>query len=165
MKYLVPLCLVALLGSPAVAEPVDYAVGYLHSWHIGPAELNDKTPGIGFGWRWAAARPGIEYHLEGGVFWNSYEETSPLGLAGASMRLAEVGRGELRVGASVGIARYELLSEQLEDTYGIPNVGGFIPIGALTATYRWGATDLRLTTVPPGEGVDAILNLSVGRAF
>jgi hypothetical protein len=166
MKRISPICLaVALTVAPAAAEPVDYGVAYLHSWHIGPADLNDNTPGIGFGRRWQAQRPALEYHLEGGVFWNSYEEVSPLVLAGLTMQVAEIGPGSLRAGASLGVARYADLSVELEEIYGIPNIEGFIPIAALTASYRVNAYDVRLTTVPPGADVDAIFNLSVARAF
>jgi len=165
MTRLFSFCIVASLALPASAETANYGVAYLGSWHIGADELNNVNPGLGLGRRWAARREGIEFHLEGGVFFNSYEEVSPLLLGGASMQVAEIGPGSLRLGASLGVARYEALADYLEESYGIPNVEGFIPIGALTAYYRWGDMDVRLTTVPPGEGVDAILNLSVARSF
>lgn len=153
------------IAAPALAEPVTYGAAYLHSWHIGNGELNDTTPGVTLGRRWPSVETSREYHAEGGVFWNSYEEISPILLGGVSWQLAEIGPGALRLGASAGTARYEEQSKRLEDAYGIPNLGGFIPIVAVTATYRVGATDIRLTSVPPDTDVTAIFNLSVAHEF
>lgn len=155
-----------LLAVPVEARADSRAYGalYLHSWHLGTDALNDDTPGIAFGRRWAK-KAGWEIHLEGGVFYNSYEEVSPIALGGLSRTLTGIGPGELRLGASVGVARYLEQSKYLEDAYGLPNVEGFIPIVAGTLSYRWSEIDLRVTTVPPDAGVDAIFNLSIARAF
>lgn len=159
------LILAAALAPCPAAAAERYVAAILASWHIGDDSLNDVTPGIALGWRWAAARWPVEYHVEGGVFYNSYEEVSPLLIAGVSGRVARLGAGELRLGASAGIARYEALSADLEDRYGIPNVDGYIPIALATAEYRLRDTSVRLTAAPPGEGVTAILNLSLARRF
>ena len=153
------------IAAPAQAEPVSYGAAYIRSWHIGSDALNNTTPGLAIGRRWPSAVTSFEHHVEGGVFWNSYEEVSPILLGGVSWQVAEIGFGALRLGGSVGTARYEEQSKYLEEVYGIPNIGGFIPIVALTASYRVGRTDIRLTTVPPDTGVTAILNLSVVREF
>lgn len=153
------------IAASASAEPVTYGAAYIHSWHIGSDALNDNTPGLAIGRRWPSAVTSFERHVEGGVFWNSYEEISPILLGGVSWQVAEIGPGALRLGASAGTARYEEQSKRLEDAYGIPNFGGFIPIVAVTVTYRMGATDIRLTTVPPDTDVTAIFNLSVAREF
>ncbi|MGR3626431.1 MAG: hypothetical protein ACU0A0_09100 [Limimaricola sp.] len=157
--------LLAMLPASAMADPVSYGAAYIHSWHVGTDSLNDNTPGLAFGRRWVPEAGRVEYHLEGGVFWNSYEEVSPILLGGVSWLLAEAGPGALRLGGSVGTARYEAQSRRLEEAYGIPNLAGFVPIVALTATWRMGATDIRLSTLPPDTGVDAIFNLSVARSF
>lgn len=156
---------ISLIAAPALAEPATYGAAYLHSWHIGTDKLNDNTPGLALGRRWPSTGSSFEHHVEGGVFWNSYEEISPILLGGVSWQLAEIGPGALRFGGSAGTARYEEQSKRLEDAYGIPNLGGFIPIIAVTASYRVGRTDLRITAVPPDVDVDAILNLSVAHEF
>lgn len=153
------------IAAPVAAEPVTYGAAYLHSWHIGTDELNDNTPGLALGRRWTSATTNLEHHVEGGVFWNSYEEISPILLGGVSWQLAEIGPGALRFGGSAGTARYEEQSMRLKDAYGVPNLGGFIPIVAVNASYRVGRTDLRITAVPPDVDVDAILNLSVAHEF
>ncbi|SDF31574.1 hypothetical protein [Limimaricola pyoseonensis] len=159
------LLICVLLPGSAAAQAVDYGAVYLRSWHLGTDTLNDATPGLAFGRRWAAGESGRELHLEGGVFLNSYDEISPLLLGGVSWPFAEAGPGTLRIGASLGAARYESRARQLRADYAIPDLGGFLPLAALSASYRIGRTDLRLTTVPPGEGVTAVFNFSLSRAF
>jgi hypothetical protein len=157
--------ILSTIAASASAEPVTYGAAYLHSWHIGTDELNDNTPGLAIGRRWPSKAGSRELHVEGGVFWNSYEEIALILQGGVSWQLAEIGPGALRLGASAGTARYEEQSKRLEDAYGIPNLGGFIPIVAVTATYRVGATGIRLTSVPPDTDVTAIFNLSVAHEF
>jgi hypothetical protein len=150
---------------PAKADTETYGALYLHSWHLGTTELNDVTPGLSFGRRWARDTSSLEFHAEAGVFYNSYEEISPLALFGLSWAVAAWGPGDLRLGSSVGAARYVEQSKRLKASHGIPNANGFLPIIAGTLSYRWDETDIRITTVPPGEGVDAIFNLSIARTF
>lgn len=158
--------ILAALALPATASADQYYAGvFIGSEHVGNDNLNDVNPGLSFGHRWSKSGSPVEYHVEGGVFYNSYEEVSPILMAGVSTRLIEAGRGEFRVGASIGAAYYEELSQQLEDNYGIPNAGGFIPIVALTAAYRIDNTDIRLTTVPPDTDTKAVVNLSVAFGF
>lgn len=157
--------LATLAAAPLAAEEVSYIGVFIGSQHFGNENLNNINPGLSIGRRWDAWAEGVEYHAEAGVFYNSYEEVSPLALAGISTRLAELGPGELRVGASAGIAYYDELSESLEANYGIPNVGGFIPIVALTASYRFGGSEIRLTSVPPDTDTKAIVNLSMTTRF
>lgn len=154
--------------------PRAYTAIFLASRHIGSADLSDDTPGLTFGLRGDLTRRApaalsgaeAEWHIEAGVFRNSYRETAPLALAGLSARVADLGPlGSLRLGASAGVARYRELSEDLSDRYGLPSVAGFIPIVAATLAYRHRAADVRLTTVPPGEGTTAIFNLSLAVAF
>ncbi len=68
---------------------------------------------------------------------------------------------EFRLGGLVGLAYYGELSMALEDEYGLPNFGGVIPIIGLGTILRHGRFELRLTMVPPGTDVDAIVNLSM----
>lgn len=135
------------------------------SQHFGNDSLNDFNPGLTLGKRWDARWDGGEYHVEGGVFYNSYDEISPLLLAGVSTRLARAGRGEIRVGASAGIAYYDELSGSLKDRYGLPSIGGFIPMAVLTASYRISPVEIRLTTLPPDTDTVAVLNLSIAFDF
>lgn len=152
-------------AAPLAAEETNYIGVFIGSQHFGNENLNNTNPGLSFGRRWDAGSSGIEYHAEAGVFYNSYNEVSPLALAGISTRIAEVGPGEIRVGASAGLAYYDQLSESLEANYGIPNIAGFIPIVALTASYRFGKSEVRLTSVPPDTDTKAIVNLSVTTQF
>ncbi len=164
MRYVV-LILMLLTGPLAAQERFGALI--LGSQHFGDGgALNDFNPGLALGWRWSGIR-GLEQSVEGGVFYNSYEEVSPFVLYGLS---AEVARPtpdwSLRAGAFAGIALYEDLSEILEDDYGLPNVEGFIPIAGVTGIARWrDTTDVRLTLVPPGADVDLIVNLSLARRF
>ena len=157
-------------GSCHASHQVPYVGLLLASRHIGRADLEDVTPGLTFGRRGplgSAAHPrSPEWHAEAGIFRNSYGETSPIALAGLSYRVADLGAlGRLRLGASVGVARYSELAGELEESHGVPNIDGFIPIAAATIALRRERTDIRISTVPPGEDVTAILNLSLAVRF
>lgn len=162
---------VALSAAAAVAqevaqEPASYVAFLAGSWHVGNDDLNNVTPGITFGRRGPLPQgPATEWHVEGGVFFNSYREVSPILLTGLSRDMGGLGPGRLRLGASVGTAYYRALSRDLKTDYGIPNLGGFIPVVAVTAAWRLDDTDIRISTVPPGEDTLAIFNLSVARRF
>jgi hypothetical protein len=149
---------------PSSADEM-YIATFIGSQHLGDDTLNNINPGVTFGKRWASRSPKLEYHLEAGVFYNSYEEISPIGLAGISYEVLEIGPGAVRLGLSAGTAYYGELSRDLKEAYGLPNVKGFIPIAAATASYRVGNTEIRITSVPPGGDVAAIFNLSVSQAF
>ena len=161
------VALLALGGAPAMSgEPVAYVAFLAGSWHVGNDDLNNVTPGITFGRRGAMPQgPDIEWHVEGGVFFNSYREVAPILLAGLSRDVGAFGPGRLRLGASVGTAYYRALSRDLKADYGIPNLGGFIPVVAATAALRLDTTDIRLSVVPPGEDTIAIFNLSLSQRF
>ena len=154
--------LLALLAAPAAAQ--DYGVLVIGSEHVGDETLNDFNPGLGFGRR-TGGPMGLEANVEGGVFLNSYDEIAPYALYGLSGAVAQVGASEIRLGGFAGLFRYEELSVIFERDYGIPNVGGFIPLVGLTGSVRTGKTDVRISALPPGAGVDAVLNLSIAREF
>ena len=154
----------SLLAAPAQADR-PYVGVFLGSWHAGTDDLNGVNPGLTYGRRWAAARPGMEWHMEGGVFLNSYEEVSPILLGGLSARVADLPGGSLRIGVSAGTAYYQDLSDDLRDTYGIPAIGPFIPLVAATAAYRTERVEWRLTALPSGGDVDAVVNLSLAVPF
>lgn len=147
-------------------EPAGYVAFLAGSWHVGNDDLNNVTPGITFGRRGPLPQvPDIEWHVEGGVFFNSYREVSPILLGGVSRDVGAVGAGRLRLGASAGTAYYRGLSRDLKADYGIPNLGGFIPVVAATAALRFDTMDVRLSVVPPGENTVAIFNLSLSQPF
>ena len=154
--------LLACLATPAAAQD-RYLGVILGSAHVGTNALNGVNPGLTYGQRWRAARPGVEWHLEGGVFLNSYEEVAPLLLGGVSARVADLPGGSLRIGVSAGAGYYRELSEEIDDA--IPSVGGFVPLVAATLAYRREAVEWRLTTLPVGDDVDAVVNLSVAVPF
>ena len=164
---ILPTALVAALAAtPAAAGGDDRYVGViLGTWHVGTDELNGVNPGLTYGRRWAARLPGVEWHLEGGVFLNSYDEASPIAMGGLSTRLVDLPNGTLRGGLSVGTAYYRALSAVLEEDFGVPNVGGFIPLVAATLAYRRERIEYRLNALPPGGDVDAVLNLSLAVSF
>ena len=165
MTRTLALATIALLSLTAAAAAEDYVGIYLGSQHFGNDDLNNVNPGLTYGRRWDTARDGVELHLEGGIFYNSYNEVSPIVLAGISTRIAELGPGEIRIGASAGTAYYPTLADDLEEEYGIPNAGGFIPMVAATASWRIDRTEIRITTVPPGTDTMAIVNASIAFAF
>jgi len=165
MKHiLASLALTLLCAAPAAAEDKYFSV-FLGSYHFGNDTLNNVTPGLTLGKRWNGKRPGTEWFVEGGVFYNSYEEISPIALIGTSMSLGHIGETDIRAGIAVGTAYYQELSGQLKNRYGIPNLGGFIPIAAASVALRNGPNEVRFTAVPPDTDTDFILNVSLSRKF
>lgn len=166
MRNLIPLLFLVLatLGTPVVAQE-RYLGAFLGSKHFGNDFLNNNTPGLTLGYRWPGERADIEWFAEGGVFYNSYEEVSPIALFGVSTSIAQVRSVDIRAGIAIGIARYDELSVRLKDRYGIPNIDGFIPIVAASLALRRGPNEIRFTAVPPDTDTDFILNLSITRAF
>lgn len=166
MTHIRPTLLTVLLGLwitalPTVSHATDrYLSLILGTQHFGNELLNNKTPGIALGTRWQGRRDRTEWFVEGGVFYNSYEETSPIVMIGTSAHLAQIGSVEIRGGLAVGTAYYKTLSRDLETKYKIPNIGGFIPMLAASLAFRSGDHELRLTTVPPDDDTDFILNAS-----
>jgi len=153
----------------AMVGPADAADKYvsliLGSKHFGNDELNDNTPGLTYGNRWAGKRENTEWFLEGGVFYNSYEEVSPIALFGTSMSVGSIGSADVRIGAAVGVAYYDELSKRLKDRYGLPNLNGFIPIVAASIAVREGSNEVRLTALPPDKDTGFVVNLSYARSF
>lgn len=135
------------------------------SAHIGHNHLNDVNPGLTYGRIWPTGHPRLTWFAEGGVFYNSYREVSPLALIGARYDLGQIGPVEFHIGAATGIGYYRKLATSLEYDYGLPNIAGFIPLAALSLTARIGRTEYRLTTVPAAGDVKAIFNLSVAVHF
>lgn len=134
--------------------------------HIGSNHsLNGTNPGLTYGADWA--NPGSRWWLfaEGGVFYNSYREISPIFLAGLSTELGHLGPVRFRIGGGIGMAYYKTLSVALKKDYSIPNIAGFIPIAAASLVVEYGKNEIRLTTVPAGQTVNAIVNLSFVRQF
>lgn len=168
MVHRAALFALAFAALPAQAQDAHrYGAVVLGSVHFG-VDLNDVNPGLLIGSRWAQGDTGLEYHLEGGVFYNSYEEVAPIVMAGVSHRLAQTGRFDLRGGASFGTAYYGTLAPALEANYGIPNVEGFIPLVAASLSLRdtRAPVEYRFTALP-GETATGIgvINLSVGFEF
>ena len=154
------------LALPAGAAPTDHYIGVvLGSAHVGTADLNNVNPGLTYGVAWPTANPRRVWFVEGGVFYNSYREVSPLLVVGTAWDLGRLGPARMRLGVEAGTASYRKLSVELQRDYGIPNLAGFIPIVGLTLTAELGQTELRLTTVPAGQNVRAIVNLSLARHF
>ena len=139
---------------------------FVGSRHIGSDLYNDVNPGLTFGLRRPLGARGVELHGEAGVFLNSYEEVSPIALAGVSAPVARLGQGELRLGASAGVAYYGELAEAFErEGRFLPEVGGFVPIGVLTAAWRAGRVETRINVLPYGDDVDGVVNLSFAVSF
>ena len=156
-----------LLSGPAIAQDwTPYCGLMLGSAHIGNDDLNGFNPGVTLGWR-APLAEDWEQAVEVGVFYNSYEEVAPFVAYAATYDVGEiVSDVRLRVGPLAAIARYADLAPRLEDSYGIPNVEGFIPVvGLMTQVRVQERTDLRLITVPPGDDADLILAFTVARTF
>lgn len=177
LSFFLPLSLATALAMPAaMAGPFDltgehenYVGAILGSRHLDPSteeaeQLNDNTPGVTLGRRFQLEAEPLEAFIEGGVFLNSYEETSPILLVGMTARVADLRVGELRVGGFTGIGYYRELGQRLNDEYGLPYFKGFIPLAGLALVYRYDIHELRLTTVP-GKDVSAITNLSYTLAF
>jgi len=176
MTRIIATLLFLLLPLSALAGPLSptgdskrYWGLILGSQHINPktpqaADLNDNTPGVTLGKRYELEMEGAEGFVEAGVFYNSYEEVSPIILAGYTFRAINFGPSELRLGAFTGIGYYKELGQSLHDRYGLPYVEGFIPLAGASIVYRHDAHDLRLTTVP-AENLDLILNFSYTHSF
>lgn len=148
----------------AMAQDSRYVAVIFGSRHIGNDQLNDATPGLTFG----LIRPlgnGIETFAEAGIFYNSYREIAPLAVIGRSAEIASIGSGRLRVGAGIGLAYYGELAPRLKADYGIPNIGGVIPIVTASLALRLETGEWRLTAVPPGDDTTAIFNLSFAQKF
>ncbi|MGB3407382.1 MAG: hypothetical protein WBA67_07790 [Jannaschia sp.] len=154
----------ALTVAPALAEE-RYVGVFIGSQHIGSDAYNDFNPGLAYGRRFAIGEGTAEWHVEGGVFYNSYREVSPIFVAGLSTGVAQIGRGEVRVGASIGTAYYRELADILDRRNGLPNIGGFLPIGVLTAAYRTERIEYRLNVIPYGDDIDGVVNLSLAIPF
>lgn len=159
------LVLLLCFASPALAEDRYYVGVMFGSQHVGSDEFNDFNPGLTFGRRRSLGDGGVEWHIEGGVFYNSYREISPILVTGLSTPLAQIGPGELRLGASVGTAYYRELSDILERENDFPNVAGFLPIAAITTSYRVDKIDYRMSILPYGQDVKAVLNFSIAAQF
>ncbi len=134
----------------------------LASAHFGTAShLRSLTPGLTYGRTWAIPNSRFDWFAEAGVFRNSYAEVSPVALAGVRYDLGRVGPAEIYFGGGAGLAYYRQLAPVLRKQYGIPNLGGFIPVAMLSLTAQVGRLEYRLTTVPAGRDSRAIFNLSV----
>jgi hypothetical protein len=157
--------LLAIAAPSQAQETQRYGALVLGSVHFG-ADLNDVNPGFLLGQRWERGTEGFEFHLEGGVFYNSYHEVAPIVMGGVSHRLVEVGRFDLRGGLSLGTAYYGTLAPSLESNYGIPNIEGFIPLAAASLSLRDTRVpvEYRFTALPGDVGVGAV-NLSVAFEF
>jgi len=154
------------IGGASTASAQDrYVSALIGTKHFGTDALNNITPGVTFGKRWEGKRAGSEWFAEAGVFYNSYEEVSPIALFGTSTKIGRVGETEVRAGVAIGTAYYKELSGRLEDRYGIPNLGGFIPMAVASIAFRNGLNELRLSVVPPDDDAKLILNISASRSF
>lgn len=160
------LLLFLTLCVPAQAQE-QYFNLFLRSYHAGSETLNDNTPGISYGQRTRFGSHGGEWFWEAGVFRNSYRETSPIALIGASWPVARWhdDQIQLRAGAAIGTAYYGQISDALKSEYDIPNIDGFIPIAVASVAVRTGRHEFRLSTVPAADECDYILNLSYTFAF
>lgn len=150
-------------------DPQNYFALVLRSGHFGAKtqeaeDLNDNTPGITVGRRYPTATPGVEKFVEGGIFYNSYKEVSPVLFGGYSTSLFNIAKTEVRIGVFAGVGYYRQLGKDLHANYGLPYLKGFIPIAGLTASFRMDDHELRLTTVP-ADNLDTILNLSYAVQF
>lgn len=154
-----------LFGLAAQAESKRYVALVIGTEHFGTDDFNDNTPGLTYGKRWDGKRAGTEWFIEGGVFYNSYEEVSPIALYGTSTSLVQLGSFDIRAGVAVGTGYYGELSERLKARYNIPNIGGFIPLVAANVSVHNGPHAVRFTTLPVDEDVDFLLNLSYAYSF
>lgn len=147
-----------------------YAGVILNSAHIDPSaksaeNLNNKTFGLTIGRRWSVGPRDQEVSIEGGYFYNSYRESGPLVILGWSARVFQLTpKDQIRAGLFTGLGYYPTLAKNLKTEYGIPNFNDMIPMAGLSASWRHGPSELRLTAVPP-KNLKAILNLSWTYAF
>lgn len=159
------LALVVTVAATA-AEADDRYIGvFLGSHHFGSDAYNDVNPGLTYGRRTPFGQGSSEWHIEGGVFYNSYREVSPILMTGVSTGIAQIGAAELRLGASIGAAYYRELADTLEAKHGTPNIAGFLPVGVLTAAIRTEQVEYRLNVLPYGDDVDGVVNLSLAFGF
>lgn len=165
MRYLLLASLPFFLAPAPSCADSQYVAVLIGTKHFGTDDLNDNTPGLTFGKRWSGRRPQTEWFVEGGVFYNSYEEISPIALFGTSTSLGQIGQTDIRAGLAIGTAYYEELSVRLKDRYGIPNIEGFIPMVAASLALRTGPHEIRFTTLPVDTDVDFVLNLSYALNF
>ncbi|CUH09699.1 hypothetical protein JSE7799_00114 [Jannaschia seosinensis] len=161
-------CTIAVLACAAPMAQADtrYIGVFVGSLHVGSDAYNNVNPGLTYGMRRTIGQGATEWHAEGGVFYNSYEEISPIAVIGLSTGVAEIGPGTFRMGASFGTAYYGDLVDiyEAQDEL-LPNIGGFVPIGILTGAYRTGRMEYRLNVLPYGEDVDGVVNFSVAVTF
>ncbi|ABD56261.1 hypothetical protein [Jannaschia sp. CCS1] len=167
MRRILPFVLALVWPAMAAAQEAERYVTFVFGTaHFG-ADLNDFNPGLMVGRRWHGARDGLEFHLEGGVVYNSYDEVSPIVMGGISQRLTTIGPVEVRGGLSFGTAYYGELAPRLERDYNIPNIDGFIPLLLPSLSLRHEGDDrfdYRLTVLPGDEGIGG-LNLSLAVRF
>ena len=159
------LAALAIAAASPVAAQERYLGVFVGSQHIGSDAYNDFNPGLTLGYRWPVGTGSTEWHAEGGVFYNSYEEVSPIGVVGLSTGVAQLAGGEIRLGASVGIARYAELSQIVKEKYEIPTFGDYLPIAALTGSWRRDGVAYRLSVLPYGDDVDGVVNFSLAFDF
>lgn len=163
------IALFLTLAAASMAQAQDsqrYAAVVLGSVHFG-VDLNDFNPGLLVGNRWQADGSGFAYSIEGGVFYNSYEEVSPIVMGGVSHHIARLGRADLRGGVGLGIAYYGELAEIYRRDYDIPTLGGFIPLAVASLSLRDTRNDrveYRLTALPGNQAIGA-LNFSIAFDF
>lgn len=99
----------------------------ISSVHIGNEALNNFNPGLGNGMR-RGCRTGMERHLEGDVFHNCCDEVSPFAIVGTHRHLFIPGPAKIRGEVSTGLGYDRTLAVELKDDYGIPNIGGDLPL-------------------------------------
>jgi hypothetical protein len=151
----------AVLGATGVAAEEGSYWGMIVGSAHGGGDLNNFNPGLTYGRKWGLTNPAYEGFIEGGVFYNSYEEISPIMTAGITRRLGEISSHEVRGGIAVGFARYAKLAPSLERDYGIPNIGGFVPIALGSVILRGDGRDYRVSVLPADRDIKYVINFSV----
>ena len=128
------ILILLLLSGTAHAQGRNLGV-VIGSVHIGNEALNNFNPGLGNGMR-MGRRTGTEWHLEGGVFHNSYDKVSSFGIVGTHRHLFILGPAKIRGGVSTGLGYDRTLAVGLRDDYGIPYIGGEPPLPSATIFAR-----------------------------
>ncbi|SFH49884.1 hypothetical protein SAMN04488020_11812 [Palleronia marisminoris] len=162
------LALVLLLCLPGAAIADVYGLVHLRSVHPEESNLTDHTPGFGIGMARDLDQRGTEWFVEGAFFSNSYDEPSPLVMAGLSTPLATIGPVEVRVGGAIGVGRYKKLCDKLMKRYeSMPDTQSILPVVSASLGLRVGKTDLRLSAIPHSKMPERrpILNISLSRRF